>query len=172
LFTFDKNFNAMLLEQQAVETLSDYEIERGKPMPNIVHSLIQRRLTVYLDQHYGERYNVFPELTFAIPGEKDATPDISLCEKKPVDLFYAEPKETEPPLMTVEILSPSQSTYDLIKKTEKYFAFGAKSCWIVVPALRTVYVFSAPQEYRTFVNNDVLKDEKMEIEVPLGEIFN
>ena len=39
-------------------TTSDYETERGKPMPSINHSVIQANLIVALRLHYGKKYTI------------------------------------------------------------------------------------------------------------------
>ncbi|MDW8466359.1 MAG: putative molybdenum carrier protein [Chloroherpetonaceae bacterium] len=41
------------MEPQATESLSDYELERGKPMPNFNHGYIQANLIVALRARYG-----------------------------------------------------------------------------------------------------------------------
>ncbi|MDX2066825.1 MAG: hypothetical protein SFV55_00290 [Haliscomenobacter sp.] len=64
-----------------MESKSEYELERGKPMPNKIHSLLQRRLTVFWSNQYAEQYEVFPELTFELP-EENATPDLAIFVKE------------------------------------------------------------------------------------------
>lgn len=160
----------MVFIEKNAEALSEYEIERGKPMPNRVHALVQKRLVFFLESHYGERFEVLPELTFELPSE-NATPDVALCAKEPIDLFDTTPREKEPPFGTIEIVSPSQSFSEFIEKAADYFAFGVQSCWVVLPAVRTIYVFKSPRDYFAFQQNDVLVDEKLGIEMPLAKIF-
>jgi Uma2 family endonuclease len=45
----------------------------------------------------------------------------------------SEPKCTEPPLLVVEIRSPSTAVIDLNRKKAAYERFGVGSYWVVVP---------------------------------------
>lgn len=152
------------------ETLSDYEIERGKPMPNRVHAITQTDLAFYLKAHYGKKFDIATELSFDLP-DKPATPDVVIMEKKPVDYFDISPRETDPPLVAIEIISPSQGFGVFKEKAERYFAFGVRSYWLVEPHFRTVYVFSSPRAYTTFIHSDVLSDPAVGVEMPLSELF-
>ncbi|MBC7919712.1 MAG: Uma2 family endonuclease [Ferruginibacter sp.] len=78
---------------KTTELLSDYELERGKPLPN----------------------------TLA--------------------------KRSDAPLLCVEIQSFSQSPEEMIEKVARYFAFGVKYCWVVVPSLQAVLVYDQPSHY-------------------------
>ena len=152
------------------ETLSDYETERGKPMPNKIHSVIQSRLDRWLGIHYGDQFEIGTELSLDIPG-KPATPDVVMMEKEPLDYFDDTPRESDPPLVAIEIASPSQGFSVFKDKAVRYFAFGVRSYWLVQPNLRTIYVFSAPQVYEAFFSHDVLRDPVVGVEMPLAEIF-
>ena len=78
---------------------------------------------------------------------------------------------TETPLCVIEILSPKQDLTELIQKSSEYFKKGVKSYWLVLPSLQSIYVFSAPGEYENFNRKDILKDEQMDIELNLKDIF-
>ncbi|MCB0594597.1 MAG: hypothetical protein KDD28_10930, partial [Phaeodactylibacter sp.] len=43
--------------------------------------------------------------------------------------------------------------------------------WLVLPDLRSIYVFSAPGEYQSFNKEDKLEDPRLEVEVELGDVF-
>ncbi|MFN4257256.1 MAG: Uma2 family endonuclease [Saprospiraceae bacterium] len=152
-------------------TLTDYEIERGKPMPSRIHALVQKRLAVFLDNNYSSRFEGYTELTLNTPGEK-STPDIALLPIEEIDWLHDEIKVSEAPLLTVEILSPRQSVQSLLDKTEVYFDFGVKSCWVVLPSLKTIYVFAAPGQYQPFHAPDTLHDPNLDIHIPLEKIFS
>ena len=49
---------AVIVDEQEVEEVvrSQYEIERGKPMPSKNHSMLQQRIGVELAVHYSDRY--------------------------------------------------------------------------------------------------------------------
>jgi Uma2 family endonuclease len=123
-----------------------------------------------LDKHYSEKFEVYPELTLNTPGEK-TTPDIALCEPENIDFSHDEIKKQDPPLATIEILSPTQVLQTLLDKTNDYFSFGVQSCWVVVPPLKSIYVFSAPFQFEVFSQGDELHDTKLDIRMPIDPIF-
>jgi len=76
------------------------------------------------------------------------------------------------PLTTIEILSPKQDLDTLLEKAELFLAAGVKSCWIVIPAVGTIAVFTGPTTYRSFANGGAVIDEVLGVEIPLAEIFS
>ena len=173
---FVQNISVMDFETTAAfagyaNTLSDYEIERDKPMPNKIHSVVQSRLARFLGNRYEKQYEFATELTFETP-DRPTTPDISVLKKEPIDWLDIAPRETQPPLVAIEIASPSQGFSVFKEKAERYFEFGVGSYWLVQPNLKTIYVFSSPSKYSTFINSDVVLDPSLGLEVPLDEIFN
>ena len=61
----------------SVETLSDYELERGKPMPSTLHSLVQGNIVYLLKSSY-KNYLVLPELSLTSADGKPLVPDIAI----------------------------------------------------------------------------------------------
>lgn len=149
---------------------SDYETERGKPMPSKLHSVITQRLTVFLVNRYGDKFEILPELTLDTHGER-TTPDIAICEPEAIDFSKDEVKRKEPPLATIEILSPTQILQTLLDKTNEYFSFGVKSCWVILPTLKTIYVYSAPYQFEVFSPGDEVFDAKLDIRLPIDTLF-
>ena len=117
-----------------VETLSDYELERGKPMPSLLHAVVQSNLIILLNATYGETYHVLPELTIITPDNKPLVPDIAIYPKFKIDWQNDVLRQEDSPLATVEILSPKQNLSDLNAKAQQYFDMGVSSCWIVLPS--------------------------------------
>lgn len=60
---------------------------------------------------------------------------------------------------------------DLVDKADQYFAKGVKSCWIIIPSMGGVAIYSAPGKYEFFNEDDTAKDEVLGLEVPVSEIF-
>ncbi len=77
---------------------------------------------------------------------------------------------TEMPLLAVEILSPSQGTQEILDKFKVYFDAGIKSCWLIVPILRSVMVYSEAEEAQTFHSGEVV-DSVSDIRIPIDQIF-
>lgn len=159
------------MDVATLPVLSDYEIERGKPMPSKIHALLTQRLIVFLVNNFSREFSIFPELTLDTPGER-SIPDICICPLEPVDFFHDEVKRKDPPLATIEILSPTQTLQTLVDKTSDYFSFGVKSCWIVLPSLQSIYVFKAPSDHEVFSLGDELFDPNLNVRIPMDVIFS
>ncbi|MEM1122866.1 MAG: Uma2 family endonuclease [Bacteroidota bacterium] len=93
---------------------SPYEIERNKPLPNRVHGVIEANLGSLLQLNYRNRYQIALEVSLAT--SPDSTPDLCIFPKKKLSLKNIEAKETEAPITTIEIQSPSQSIEELQDK--------------------------------------------------------
>lgn len=158
-----------------IEPLSDYELDRGKPMPDTIHAAIQMNLGVELSIRYRQSYRILSELSLAtIPD--GTTPDVAIYPAFSLDYEHRSAKRTDAPFVCIEIQSPSQSNRDagpeeMIDKTGIYFAFGVKSCWIVVPAMRGIFVYDRPGHYEFFHGDAILHDPNLNIELPLGTVF-
>lgn len=154
--------------QEVNDKISTYETERGKPMPSKNHAIVQTRLIVALDKY--QKYSTLSEISLGLPaGEK--VPDIGIFQPLVFTPGEDEVRMDEIPLGVIEILSPTQSLADLIAKSHVYFQQGVKSYWLALPDLKSIYVFSAPNEYEVFSKKEKLVDAQLGIEVDLGEIF-
>ncbi len=150
--------------------LSPYETERNKPMPSLNHSIVQLNLGAELRARYKGRYRVASELSLDL-SDWSSVPDICLYPFRALDLQNDQIAVSEPPLCTIEIISPSQSLNELVYKAREYFQHGVQSCWIVLLPLGNIYVFSSPEDYEIFRATETLHDVKMDIAIPLGEVF-
>jgi Uma2 family endonuclease len=77
----------------------------------------------------------------------------------------------EPPLLAVEIVSPSQSTQEVVDKITDMLDAGVQSCWLVQPAMETITIYTEGDKPQTFSTGTVT-DPATEIEVDLSEIFD
>ncbi len=149
---------------------SPYELERGKPMPNLTHGAIQANVIFELKLNYGASYRIASEVALATVPD-GTTPDVVVYPARPLNFVNELARQPDAPLLTVEIQSPSQSNDEMVDKTLQYFAFGVQSCWVVFPALKGVAVYSAPGVYDFFYGDDVLKDPNLAIEIDLKKVF-
>ena len=154
----------------ATAQLSEYEIERNKPLPSLNHGVVQGNLIFLLKSKTKARFTIASELSLDL-AEWPSVPDISIFPKRPYDAKNDIIKMPEPPLCAIEILSPTQSLDDLIIKGVSYFGHGVKSCWIVLPALKNIYVFSNADDYEIYRATEILKDPVLDISLPLLEVF-
>ena len=156
--------------EAVVEQLSDYERERGKPMPNLIHGLIQGNIVFELKARYRTDYHIASEVSLATVPD-GTTPDVVVYPKFAISYENEPAKRSDAPLVCIEIQSPSQSNEDMVSKTHIYFQFGVKSCWVVLPSLRAVMVFDRPGHYVFFYEDDTLRDPNLGFELPLAAIF-
>ncbi|MEZ0487022.1 Uma2 family endonuclease [Fibrella aquatica] len=157
--------------EAVIDQLSDYELERGKPMPTTVHAAIQTNIAAELKVRYRKQYRVLTEITLATQ-PKDSVPDVALYPYFQLDYQHDTASRTDAPLVAVEIISPSQSLSQMIEKAGRYFAFGVTSCWIVIPDMKAIAVYSSPTSYQFFMGNDVVKDSNVPVELPLDVVFD
>lgn len=150
------------------EALSDYEKERGKPMPSFNHAMIQANLIA--EFHRSRDFRPGSELTMDIGIGHPVTPDISLYPRRPLDLLDDIAKTTEPPVTTVEIVSPGQSSAEMMKRVHSYLAHGVKSCWLVDPPMHQVTVFTVDGQ-RKIYDEGVVTDPATGVTADLAAVF-
>ena len=151
---------------------SDYELERGKSMPSKLHGRLQAKLIGLLYISYGQTHTIYSELSVALPPlYAKQVPDIALYSGVATYAAVDEIVVSEPPLTTIEILSPTQSLAELTNKIEGYLAAGVKSCWLVLPELRSVSVSTQLGSYQTFDNPAKLVDPATGVELELSALF-
>jgi len=164
------------------EMLENEELDR----PSFKHSRVQTNLTVLLGNE--ERFETFVELSldignmdlsrFRIKAKDELVPDICVYAESPLLLDEDEEvdddllKVSQMPDLAIEILSPSQSVNFLVRKIKAFLALGVKSCWLVIPAIEVINVYS-PNHKQTFDMNDSnIVDEIMDIHLPIQKIFS
>ncbi len=149
---------------------SVYEIERNKPEPDFLHGAIQANLSFELATQYSTQFRIANEVTL---GTKpiNYTPDIVLYTSRKLDFKNDPLIRSDAPLLSIEIQSASQSTKDMTSKLEPYFSFGIKSCWIIAPDFKAVFVYSSPYHYDFFHEKDMVKDSVLGIEISVEKIF-
>lgn len=146
-----------------------YEAERNKPMPNMIHGTIQTAISTQLKINYGDKY-LFPN-ELSLDSNPPSTPDICIYPKKKLDIKNTAAKETEVPITTVEILSPSQSINELMHKAwDIYFPLGVQSAWIVIPEFKAIQVV-LPNDERHYFDAGMLSDPATGIQLSIGQVF-
>ncbi len=153
---------------EVAQTVSEYERERGKPMPSRNHGLVQYYLVLALSR-YDQDYSVIPELSLELAG-RPMVPDLSVYPKLKHDWRHDEVKMTEPPLLVIEIMSPTQGMEEVVLKAEAYLEAGVKACWIVQPALEAIAVMDPGAKPKVFTSGE-LTDPATGISITVEEIF-
>jgi Uma2 family endonuclease len=112
------------------------------------------------------------EIDVVMPQKPNCVPDIAIYPKLTFDFLDDEMAMTEMPITAIEIVSPSQSDNDIVKKINRYFNAGVKSCWFVMPSFQAISVYSAIGKYEFFNSEMTLIDKVTGIELSLKEIFS
>jgi Uma2 family endonuclease len=160
----------LLVENYLENEISAYEIERNKPMPNFTHGAIQSNLVFELRTLLKNSVRVVSEVSLATT-PIGSTPDVLIFPNQSLDFYEEPPKRNDAPILSIEIQSPSQSNEEMVEKVHRYFEFGAKSCWIIVPSLQAVLVYDNPFHYIFFNENDVVIDKILNIKLSIQKIF-
>jgi Uma2 family endonuclease len=116
-----------------------------------------------------KRYSVYSELSIEIEG-KEYIPDISVYSKRKFNPSHDIIRMTEMPLLSIEILSPTQIIQELIDKIQIYLNAGVQSCWLVIPSTCTITVYNDLERMSSYGKDNVI-DDKLNISLPLSEIF-
>ena len=112
------------------------------PSPSFFHGLIVAEilffLKLYLRQHEvgyvgGDNYD------FVLDDGLIFRPDVAYVAKGHFTEF---PQRCEfSPDIAVEVISPSNSPTELMRKVDAYLEYGSKQVWVVSPQDKTVYVY-------------------------------
>lgn len=110
-----------------------YELLDGalivSPRPTTVHQYVVMRLAAALDHACPEDLCVVPEPAVQLGPQTEFDPDLVVVRMDQI----GGAKFTGPPLLVVEIRSPSTALVDLNRKKAAYQRFGVASYWIVDP---------------------------------------
>jgi Uma2 family endonuclease len=110
-----------------------YELFDGvlvvSPRPTTVHQLAAARLVMLLGAACPEHLCVVPEPAVMLSASTEFDPDVVVV---PLDEMGGA-KLTAPPLLVIEIRSPSTALIDLNRKKTAYQEFGVASYWMVDP---------------------------------------
>jgi Uma2 family endonuclease len=101
------------------------------------HARLQMTLGWILRNHQQDwKIQVFPELRVQISPTRFRVPDLTVLRPDAPD----EQIITHPPLIAIEILSPSDSLIGMQEKIEDYLAFAIPNIWVVDPSDRMGYI--------------------------------
>lgn len=123
-----------LPEQPRAEWVDGEAVIRVTP-PVWGHGTAQSRLAALLLNVFPEGH-VAAEAFLVLPRNRVRLPDLMMVEEPPADGWVR-----TPPLLIVEVLSPSTRSEDTIRKAADYARGGAGQYWIVDPDLRTIDAF-------------------------------
>lgn len=95
--------------------------------------------------------------------------DAKLAATTPQDAFLID----GPPLLVVEVLSPSDSQEDILEKVRDYIEAGVKLVWVAEPVFRTVTVYRPDAQPQMYSGNQELSGEPHlpGFHTPVAEVF-
>jgi Uma2 family endonuclease len=112
-----------------------YELLDGvlvvSPRPGNPHQEVAAELLGLLRARCPAGLRALPEVAVQISADIELDPDLVVIKREQVN----DAKCVEPPLLVVEIRSPSTALIDLNRKKAAYERFGVASYWIFVPEL-------------------------------------
>jgi Uma2 family endonuclease len=110
-----------------------YELLDGvlivSPRPRLLHQEVAVELAVQLRGACPPHLRVIPEPAVMLTRITEFDPDVVVIRRE----LLREAKVSEPPLLIVEVRSPSTALIDLNRKKAVYEQFGVPSYWIVDP---------------------------------------
>lgn len=164
-----------------------YEIFDGVPVllasPTTKHQGGVSFLTIEFGTHFkGKHCRIFPspftvrfsEIDDYENADNVFEPDVSIvCNKEQLDQYGCKGA----PSLVVEVLSPSTSRNDRIKKYNAYQKFGVREYWIVDPLNETVEIYILDEgiykRWNVYGREDVIKSKQFDIlEIAGEEMFS
>ena len=100
--------------------------------PVFDHGSATSQLTVLLGSRLPELY-VVSEVLLVLPRDRVRLPDLMMTDHRPEDGWVR-----DPPLLCVEVLSPSTRSEDAVRKSMEYAEGGVGQYCLVDPELRTL----------------------------------
>lgn len=151
--------------------VSDYEKERGKPMPGLNHGSIQLKLGAAFLQQAKGRFIVASELTIEWMDGSRLTPDLAVVAETTLDFNHEQSPYRKAPLMVVEIPSGSQGTQEMVDKLDVYFANGVQSAWLVMTWLRVIAVYRPDAPHPDVFQSGEIRDPATGLTARVEDIF-
>jgi len=147
--------------------------------PSVIHQTVVTNLSTEFGIYFkGKKCRHFVAPFDVVLSHENVTskvqPDLTvICDKTGL----GEQSYNGVPELVVEVLSPSTSSVDFIKKMGIYMGAGIKEYWILSPQNNTVQIFSLKEngvyaEPIMFSKNDIVKSTIfIDLEVKLADIF-
>jgi Uma2 family endonuclease len=154
------------LDEFMAKDYESYEFVKGelRPMskPTMEHGRIGVNIVVLLHSYVksnklGEIYSL--ETTFQV-GKSGRKPDVAFLAKEhiPENKRQASPI---PPDLAVEIVSPSDTLYDIHEKVFEYLDAGTKLAWVIEPFAQIIIIYRSRTDIKVLTIKDTLTGENV-----------
>lgn len=129
------------------------------------HSRLQMLLSRYLSFREAQwAILVVPEQRVQVRANRFRIPDITVITGTPPTNGII----TQPPLLCIEILSPSDRIGEMQDRIDDYLMFGVPCVWLIDPRTRRAYIHTATGV--TDVRDGILTAKHSEIRVSLNDL--
>jgi Uma2 family endonuclease len=164
--------------QEMPEDGNKYEVVHGEllvsPSPRMLHQLLVGRLVQrfgnYLDTHPAGK--VFPGGDVGFGEDSLVIPDLLVLDRESAGTgSWA---DASPPLIAIEVLSPSSTRADRFTKRRLYQEIGVPIYWLVDADARVVEVWRPESQFPVTEHEEVRWQPEGAVEplvIRLGELF-
>lgn len=169
------------LERLECETGKRYELVDGIPKEkgpeSMEHSYIALNLGGELRAHVKSKklgITLESSAVYRMNEGNTRKPDVSFVTKErlPEKQLSTEPFDGAPDL-AVEVISPTDIWWEILKKLNQYFASGCRLVWLISPFDKTVLVYRADRPSHFLQAGDSLDGEDVVpgFTMPVAELF-
>ncbi len=142
----------------------DGELREKDAVVQWIHGNLQFLLSVWFGRHRKEwKITGGVESRIQVNPERVRLPDVVVDHAGPHPAVL-----TAPPLIVIEILSPSDTFTETIEKVQDYLTMGVPNVWIIDPAARTGIVCTSHAQPKPVLRFQV---ENSPIYVDLASLF-
>ncbi len=130
------------------------------------HSFLQTRFWYLFEMRRRESGLVpYVEFRVRVRSDKYRIPDVLVCRGVPDEQIL-----TTPPLLCIEVMSPSDRVTRVNHRVREYLDFGVPVVWVVDPAEKTIWIYRTNgfQE----VTEGSIRVDGTNIDLSLSEIFD
>jgi Uma2 family endonuclease len=165
----DDGIHRELIQGAVREFRSDVDVPMGG-QPMTIRNRVHSRVVIRIGQLLANWMDLQPEprgeivggeVGFRLKGTDDSMVGIDVAVASAEQVASTDPEEkiySGPPILAVEVLSPSDTHADLIDSIRTYLEVGTV-VWIVDPDLETVTIHEPGREPRLFSRLQEIRDE-------------
>ena len=137
------------------------------PPPKVRHSDVADRLYRALMPHEQSRGVVHTETGFQLGENTWIQPDVSFIDLEHWQRSDPDDYVQGAPLIAVEVVSPSNTAYELNRKVQLLLEHGGEEVWVVYPKTRSIWVHrrgdSKAECFTGTLTSSVLPDLRLDV---------
>ncbi len=163
-------------DEESVRTELDEGELITRPLLSWPHASLNSEIGYFLYNHVklnqlGKIYGT--NTGFRLAGDTVRAPDLSFVRASRRESIKSKGFANGAPDLAVEVISPSDSVRQLMRKVKQYFAAGTHAVWIVYPDEQEVQVLEAPGTDRWLKGFDPIEapDLLPGFSVPISQFF-